>query len=368
MTSELRWHSIDRVSRKLAVAFVSAWLMVSQPAGAIDMSGLYSTSTLNHWGNRYAENIRWNMRNSVWRELDQAERNQLGNLRLHFPLMSPRGDPFDYYTLVSSHGAVINMPVLSIKFFDDLAIAYAWLGAQGFDLQIPLDYVAMLKYLHPGDFPGGSYQAPLRAMRIPADALDNSSVDKLAQNTLKSAVTWILLHELGHAYHRHGEPGNALTAQIQEREADDFATEIMRRIGVAPAGMGFFFTATVLWWPNRSDCETRDDWHRSMLRASHPVTTDRLRRLANRIRQFRHDFVRKEPDPARALVAVDLAAGTLDQMSRFLADDDLQYTIRRKAQVFGALPDPLGHRRPGQMPRAPSASMVRIPDVRATTC
>jgi hypothetical protein len=329
---------------------------------------LYSNSTLVYWRARYSENILWNFRNAIWRELSPEEKQRLQSVDIAFPLTSPRGDPLDYYTLLSSTAAQINLPVLSIKFFDDLAIAYAWLGENGYDTQTATDYVALLKYLYPADFPGGRYEAPLRALQIPADALSDPVVNNLAQKILKSAIIWILLHELGHAFYRHGKPTDIQTAQHQEMQADNFATEIMRRIGVAPVGMGFFFATAVLWWPNRSDCPSSAAWQQALRNSQHPATTDRLRRLAALIRQYRRDFVRKEPNPSAALLAVNSATNTLDQMANFLASEDLQRTIRRMAQLFGALPDPLAPRRPGHMPASPSTSSVRIPDTRTSIC
>lgn len=304
----------------------------------------------------------------IWRELSHEERHRLRSVKIKFPLVGRGGNPFDYYTLLSANSAQINLPVLSIKFFDDLAVAHAWLNENGFDAQNPLDYVAMLKYLHPADFPGGQYEAPLRALRIPANALNDPRVDQLSQKILKSAIIWILLHELGHAYYRHGKPGSMPIAQRREMEADSFATEIMRRIGVAPIGAGFFFAATIRWLPNRSDCPSSAAWRRVLRESSHPVTTDRLRTLAASIQRYRQDFVRKEPHPSNALAAVTIAAKTLDEIANFLANENLQNTIRRKAQLFGTLPDPLGPRRPDQLPTAPSASLVNIPNTRNSVC
>jgi hypothetical protein len=351
----------------IAALFV-VMLICHAPANGANRAGLYSNSTLSYWQGRYSENILWNFNNSIWRELSAQEKNRLRNLEIVFPLTAPNGDPFAFYTLLGANSAQVNLPIFSIKFFDDLAISQSWLNENGYDSQLPLDYVALLKYLHPADFPGGKYQAPLRALKIPSNALQNQSVDEISQKILKSTITWILLHEIGHAYFRHGEPASAEIAQQQEVDADNFATEIMRRIGVAPIGMGVFFAAAVHWWPNRSDCPSNAAWMQAIRKSSHPITTDRLQNLSSGIWTYRQDFVRKEPNPQRALAAISVATQTLSQMAHFLANEELQNTIRKKAELFGALPDPLGPRFPGQLPVAPSTPMVRIPNTITTIC
>ena len=359
------------MKRKLCsrtAALIVVYLACLALANGANRGGLYSNSTLNYWQDRYSENILWNFNNSIWRELSSQEKYRLRNLDIVFPLIAPNGDPFAFYTLLGANSAQVNLPVFSIKFFDDLVISQSWLNANGYDSQLPLDYVALLKYLSPADFPGGRYQAPLLALKIPPSALQNQSVDEISQKILKSAITWILLHEIGHAYYRHGEPTSAAIAQQQEIDADNFATEILRRIGVAPIGMGVFFSAAVHWWPNRSDCPSNTAWMQAIRKSSHPITTDRLQNLASAIWAYRQDFVRKEPDPQRALAAIKVATQTLSQMARFLANEELQNTIRKKAELFGALPDPLGPRYPGQLPAAPSIPTVRIPDIITTIC
>jgi hypothetical protein len=60
----------------------------------------------------------------------------------------------------------------------------------------------MLKYGEPERF-GGRYPAPLPALQIPGDALGDSVVDEQAQKLLKSAIIFLVLHELGHVLHGH---------------------------------------------------------------------------------------------------------------------------------------------------------------------
>src|SRR3546814_15677356 len=82
---------------------------------------------------------------------------------------------------------------MSLKFFDDLAVAFAWLNRNGYSPETVLEYVGMLKYGREGDF--GRWPQPLRSLRIPDDALTDPAVDSLAQNIFTSGVIFVLLHE-----------------------------------------------------------------------------------------------------------------------------------------------------------------------------
>lgn len=314
----------------------------------------------------YAENIKWNFRNTIWSVLSPLERQRLRNVELVFPLRSEYGGLLDYYT----KGNKINMPVSSLKFFDDIAVATEWLDQKNYTINTVLDYVMFLKYLQSKDFPGGHYQKPLPALYIPASVYQNKQIDDEAQKILKSALIWILSHELGHVYYQHNATTNLPynVIQQQEADADAFATEIMRRIGVAPIGMGLFFTVAVHWWPNRSDCPNQAAWNKFLRQAAHPPTAQRLRKLAELILRHKQSFARKEDNQISALNAIESAARTLVKMSNVLADNDLQENIRKRAKTFGALPDPLRPRKPGEMPKAPETEFVTMPVLLTTGC
>lgn len=314
-----------------------------------DLSGLYDQSTLNYWQGRYSKNLLWNYRNTILPVLTQQERKTLKGLRIRFPLVGQiGGDPLEYYSGFDRGLPVVVIPILSVKFFDDLAIAMAWLDANGYSMGTVTDWVAILKYLPPRSFPGGRYLPPLRTLQIPPNATRNPKVDALSQKILKSAIIWILGHELGHIFYRHpgyGRGASAEQIQANEIQADRFATEMMRRIGVAPVGLAFFFTIAIHWLPNRSDFSTQRAWRDFISKANHPLSTERLRKLAVQINGNAQDFARKEPNYSNALRAIYSAAKEIDKLSRFLANEELQGTIKRKALLTSQLPDPFKPRR-----------------------
>src|SRR5205823_2284468 len=118
----------------------------------------------------------------------------------------------------------------------DLSTAYAWLQSNDYALDTISEYTAMLSYKDLG----GRYPAPLPALHIPADALQNKKVDELALGHFVTARMFILLHELGHIYYRHG--GSTIPQEVQ---ADQFAIDVMRRSPVPPLGMLVYFMADV---------------------------------------------------------------------------------------------------------------------------
>jgi len=122
----------------------------------------------------------------------------------------------------------------------------------------------MLRYK---EFPGGRPPRPLPALQIPDDAIKDSRVDELAQGHFVTARTFILLHELGHIFHSHR--GSTIA---NEKQADRFAAEVMRRTVLPPLGIIVFFLFDAHWAsypPGPND--------------THPMSGDRLRALAAHI-------------------------------------------------------------------------------------
>ena len=325
------------MKRMTLISFVC--LLVTR-VSAQDASSLYPDGTLKHWQPRYAENLRWNFENVVRPMLRSSERLNLAEVQLHFPLKAEREvGLFAFYSTPQADPPVVAMPVLSIKFFDDLCVANAWLEENDYELGTVTDYVAMLKYLPSGSFPGGRYLPPLAALQIPANALDNPRVDSLSQKLLKSGLLWVLIHELAHVRYKH--PGydevSADQAQQQETEADRFATEIMRRIGVAPVGVAQFFTIATYLWPNRADFTSDVAWQIYLENTPHPLTTARLRTLTTDLRANLESFARGEPNPE----AVRTVISSMEGLAPILAEEDMQRYIKKRALDVAGQPDPL---------------------------
>jgi Peptidase U49. len=188
-----------------------------------------------------------------------------------FPLRGTDNDPFAFYA--THPPPTVNLPVLSLKFFDDFSVALAWLSRNGYGLDTAYDYVGMLKYADASEF-GGRYPPPLEALQIPAGALADKSVENLAGKIFDSAIGFVMLHELGHIRFRH--PGNgpevpADVSRANEEAADGFALEILRRTESQPTGMAFLFLAFAYGTPNRGDFASAADYERSLQTATHPL-------------------------------------------------------------------------------------------------
>lgn len=304
---------------------------------AKDWSSLYDDVTLAYWQTRYPRSIEWNFKNVILRVLTPAERRALAGVTLQFPLRGFKSDPLEFYA--SLNPPTVTIPILSVKFFDDLSIAYTWLSVNDYSPETVTNYVAMLKYNPPGRFPGGRYPPPLKALRVPDNALANPRVDELSQKILKSAVVWVLAHELGHIYHRHPGYVPGVTrkqAQSNEEEADRFATEIMRRIGELPGGMVNFFMVAAHWWPNRGDFSSDKEWEEYLEKeATHPFTAQRLLALAARLEEAAGDFARSETDYAAGVERARYIAKRVSTIAGILQDTDVQRSIALTARATG---------------------------------
>jgi hypothetical protein len=294
----------------LLVASLVCW-MAAAPAragGIDDVSGLYDRQTLQYWSERY--------RVSTGKILDQViapvllseERRALGRVQILYPL--PGEDrrasaPFGYHSVSDAASGKIVLPVLSLKFLDDLCTAYAWLQIHDYSLETISDYVAMLKYQNLQSLP-----QVLPTLGIPVDALSDKRVDELALGHFVTARTFILAHELGHLRFRHA--GSSIA---NEHEADAFAIDVMQRTPLPPLGIMVFFMA---------------DAHMAQYppspNATHPLSADRLRALAARLLD-------------KAL------AHKIAKLGDFLADPDIQASIIAAGKATN--PAVLGPRRQG---------------------
>jgi len=249
---------------RIAVLLGSGWLSLPIAIQSADMSSMYPTATLQEWASRYAASSNRILNNYVFQYLTAEEKRGLQDVRIDFPLMaegSEHGNPLAFYA--PNRQMRVVFPIFSLKFLDDLAIAYAWLQINGYVLDTVSEYTAMLVYKDMG----GRYPAPLQALHIPSNALQDKRVDELAINHFVTARMFILLHELGHVY--YGHTGRSDSGSIaQEIQADKFALEVMARSPVPPIGALLFFMAdaSMAEYPPRA--------------RTHPLSGKRLHALA----------------------------------------------------------------------------------------
>jgi hypothetical protein len=306
-------------------------LLAPSVAAKWQLGDLYPDRELRHWQGRYPKSIHWNFDNLVLGRLTPAERQRVGPVALDLPLRAPgeaRNHPLQFF----ASGRTITVPILSVRFLDELTQAWGYLWSNGLDLQLVGDYMAMLKYRDPTLFPGQRFPGPLEALGIAKDAWKSDPrMDDVSQKALKSSVVWILAHELGHIYYRHPGYGPGVEraqAQANEAEADRFANMIMRRIGVAPLGMVQFFMAMAHLDPGRGDFSNDAAWQDYLrTQATHPLTAARLNAMASDLRRSPGDFTTAETDQRAAVQRIEFVAGQIELIGNTLEDPQMHRLI-----------------------------------------
>lgn len=331
---------------------------MSAGARAADWAGFYDRETLVYWSGQTPPGIEENFHEVVWPILTPEEKRSLAGIALVFPL-EDGSHPMNFYA--SSDGAkkTITLPISSLRFFGDIALAYAWLYESGYSLEPITDYLAMLKYQwHRGLLAGRQYK-PREVLGIPADATANARVASQFQNIFGTTIVFVLGHELGHLYHKHELTKNRERSRQQEEEADRFGLEIMRRIAAAPVGMVQYFTILALLEPYKSD----PDYIESSNASTHPVTSSRLRAIGSGLRSLAPDFTRTGTRAA----TLEKISTDVETLIKYFDDDGTQDVLRRIG--LAAKPELLGPRKPGAkivvapraeaQPRAPFSGQYR---------
>jgi peptidase M48-like protein len=337
--------------RRLGNLLLLPLLLLPAAAGAQGWAGFYDRKTLLYWESQTPPDIEENFRDVVWPRLTPDEKRILGRVTLDFPLEDAQ-HPMNFYARAGGGKKIITLPVSSLRFLGDIALAYAWLAASGFATDPIMDYVAMLKYQWPDGLAGRRYR-PREALGIPDDATANARVDSQFQRIFGTAIVFVLSHELGHLYHRHGTEVSPERSRQQEEEADRFAMEVMRRIGEAPLGMVQFFSVLAYLEPYTSD----PDYLARRSTATHPVTSSRLRAIAAGLETYSADFSRTgTPRTTFASLATDVRS-----FARTLDEAGVQSLIRQKGLT--AKPELLGPRKPGVIIAGapPGAGQAHVP-------
>ena len=309
---------------------VCALVLATGGASAQGVAELYPEQVLAGDQPRFEQRLGQIYRHGLWDFLDGPEKQALADVELRFPLVGAHRSPFDFYAGRERGVATIWLPVLSLKVIEDLSLAWAWRQLHGYSLEPFDEYVAMLKYRAPADFSGGRYPDPLTALGVPARIWEQEpAVDDLSLRLRNSAWVFILAHEMGHL--RYGHPGNAAvdpaTSQRHEREADQFALDLLARSETIPMGAVLWFQATVGFFPNRVDFETEAaflDWQQR--EATHPVNPERLQSLALALDRAAGDSLNATHAEVLRFIATRLAT-----IAETLAEPDMQRLIARQA-------------------------------------
>ena len=315
----------------------------TQPPPGSGYATLYDDDTLAYWANRYEPAVRENLSRLILDSLSPVQRRKTRDLTFQFPQRDPR-DPLAYYA--DAPPPTITMSVLSVKFLDDFAAATVWLDAHRYSIETAEYYADVLKYRRPEQFANARYPAPFQALGIPPDALKDTVVNDIALKILNSAVLFSLAHEVGHVLYGHQSTESAEKRQQQEMEADSFAIAAFRRIGVAPVGIVTFFLLSSRLDRHRGDFQSDTAWTSWLsTHATRPLSSRRLKALANALQSSPQDFARGGDNHAAAVQRVEFIAQQIDGISTIL-DDQL---LHRQARLVGeSIPlTELRPRRPG---------------------
>lgn len=255
--------------------------------------------------------------------LEQDEQAVLAQTRPQFPTHSPDGSALNFFA--DWQKGVIYLPIHSLLLLEDICTAYAWRYHNGYSMITINEYASMLKYRRQSDFPGGKFPPPLQALGIPDNALANMQVSEMSLRFRNSAWAYILAHEMGHIRYRH--PGNAVRAEISrrnERQADDFALQVLGRDeDHIPMGAILFFQMMAFTAsPGRFDYSSVEEWQKALQRATHPITSDRVRGLAAGLRNGNGKY------GANQMIALDVAS-QLNKLAGELDDRDWHFYFRR---------------------------------------
>ena len=252
------------------------------------VEALYSRSELQSWSDRYRPNLEGLWQHDFLSRLTTDERQRAGEVRLVLPLHGPSRQPLEFYSS-PAHKQVF-IPIASVKFIDDLSVAFAFYEKSACDLATVSDYASAFHFR-----PHAVAGHPLDVLGVPGNALSDPVVDDVAQKMLKSIIYFVVAHEYAHVMyaHRVGQTVSALQSQRQEIEADAFALEAMRRIGVAPIALPFLFLVTSRLEKTPGDFASAHDYERYLQQeATHPLSAMRVAHLANGIEAHAAAFAR----------------------------------------------------------------------------
>jgi hypothetical protein len=303
-------------------------LVAVRAFAASGVNDMYPDAELRRSQARYERRVVEMFSFALWEVMNAAEKQALAGVRLELPL---KGDgPLDAFAHRKNSIPIVVLPALSLKFIEDLSIAYAWRHVNRHSLEPIDEYLAMLKYRRPEEFPGARVPDPLNALGIPPRIWERDKrVDELSLRFRNTAWAFILAHELGHLRLQH--PGNRqVQPQVSQRneiEADAFAVDLLSRSDTIPMGMILWFQASVGYMKNRADFPTEAEYREWMKNeATHPVNPERLQGLSVVLNHAAD--VSLSPNHAEVLRFI---AGKVIGIGDILAEPDMQRLVARCA-------------------------------------
>lgn len=319
-----------KLLRRLAV-FAFLLCAGALAAVAADFSTLYDRATLDKWQASFREDITGMFQDDLLPALTAEEKAAVAGVRLDFPQVGVNKGVFDFY----AGNGTITLSIVSLRFYADLALAYSWLNANGYDTATVQQYVGMIHYQPRTAFVGGVYPRPLDALGIPANVREDPRVMKNFSELFSTAVFFLLGHELGHLRHGHrGYDGVKMEdARANEGQADAFAVSLMRRKHVIPGGPLFWFSSAAVIEAHRVDFTSEGEWERHYLGQTHPLSAARIDALTKEFEACAPDFAKGQPDPVHGLQQILNLITNFKTVSKSLSDEGVHRLFRRQSET-----------------------------------
>ena len=310
---------------KFITGFVMLLALWAAPAAAAPE--IYSKQQLAGDKDRYAQRFQFLLQKGLWDFMTPEEQRALQSVVVRHPMRG--NNPLTVKSFVLNGKPIVQAPVMSLKFIEDLSVAYAWRYNNNYSLEPIDEYLVMLKHRPAEEFPGGRMPDPMAALGVPPKIWERDpQVDDLSLRFRNTAWAFILAHELGHLRFGHSltDPSPA-EIQKQEEAADEFAVDLLARSETIPMGMILWFQATAGYLRNRSDFPSEaaySEWVRT--KTNHPVNGSRMRALAS--------VMQRQADAARDANKADVLqfiAGRLAAIGEIVEDPEMQQHLKRCA-------------------------------------
>lgn len=284
---------------------------------AQDFHSMYDSNTLRYRQERSGENIRL-----IYEE--ELRDFVPGNLQIDIatPLLPSQGiSAFNFY----ASGNQVIIPISALLFMDQIITAFVWLNYHGYSTQTIFDYLGMLKYQSFEQCP-----LPWPTLGIPENVYDDDYVNTMSMELTKTALLWIIAHEVGHIYHRH--PKSTIANEI---EADEFANKKFREMGYVPKGIVYFFAFYTSLMPHRGDFYSNQAWTEfNQIKKTHPFNGDRLIRLGEEFKINPTDFTRYAHGDIATLNGLKSISNEIIALGNLLNDKNIQrYMTFRSAFI-----------------------------------
>jgi hypothetical protein len=292
-----------------------------------DWSSLYTSAKLQAEKPRLQQAVDYVIKNEVEPFIPPDLKVAFGLQSFELPILSGASDPLSVY----SQNGRVELPVLTLLFVEDLARAYGWLTTNRYTTKTVDEYLAMLRYRKPDDFPDHRYPPPLTALHIPDNALSDPKVVDISVKTRRTAYAFLLMHQYAHVHLQLDASAKGAKTEVAEEAADAYALDILKGNSTTPTGVLFVMQSWLFFEGGNPD-------------AVHPVSARRLQAIAKYMDAHVDEFVRGRTNQRSAVDVIHSIASLLNQSAEYMGIPGHQEDLRDfalKTDVASLKPRPL---------------------------